>query len=78
MASPSKKIRAKLAKRDGGWFCCWCKQKVREDVPASCKSKATIEHVIPRSEGGVSAMSNYALACLGCNSSRAHAQRRAA
>ena len=54
----SAKIRAKLLKRDGDecWFC-------GKRMGTDC----TIEHLVPKANGGRNAMANYALAHEKCN-----------
>lgn len=60
-------IRCRLAEAQN-WKCCWCGI---ECVPESNhKHSATIEHVLPRSAGGLDEWDNYAMACGGCNHSR--------
>lgn len=44
--------------------CCYCKR------PFNSKRKKTVDHVIPISKGGLHMMSNLAVACLSCNSSK--------
>jgi hypothetical protein len=53
-----------LVARDGG-ACVWCGCSLDADSQA-----ATIDHVIPRSAGGVNHLDNYVLACGPCNSRR--------
>lgn len=48
--------------------CCWC-GKHMVFIP-NRKDSATIEHVIPRSQGGADHPDNYAVACGGCNTAR--------
>lgn len=51
--------------------CCFCNTKMLLDsgsIP-HCRI-ATIEHVIPRSQGGVNGWKNYKLSCQSCNSLR--------
>ena len=57
------KIRHKLLERDGDecWFC-------GEPMGRDC----TIEHLIPRSDGGRNTMANYALAHEKCNQAAAN------
>ena len=44
--------------------CCYCHK------PFNSKRKKTVDHVIPISKGGLHMMSNLAIACLSCNSSK--------
>lgn len=48
--------------------CCWCGIRMI-DEPGHKKS-STIEHVVPRSEGGLNHPDNYAVACNRCNQER--------
>jgi hypothetical protein len=48
-----------LVEREGP-FCFYCQQPLEEH-------QSTIEHLIPKSAGGLNHMSNYALACVPCN-----------
>lgn len=52
-----------LLARDGN-LCCWCKEKFTVGWPP------TIEHWIPRSQGGSNRLSNLRLACSWCNGKR--------
>lgn len=70
-----RSIRATLRQRDGD-ACHWCKRLMlfgrrRAFGIREPDNWATIEHVTPVSQGGTSDMSNLALACKLCNSSRA-------
>jgi len=47
---------------------CWrCNQPVRFEGPPNCGRAATIEHVLPRSQGGTNALDNLRLCHVGCN-----------
>ena len=48
--------------------CCYC--GFRFSHQTHTKRSATIEHVVPRSQGGEDHPDNYVVACAGCNSSR--------
>ena len=55
------KIRTIVAKR-AGYFCEYCR------TPAAfSSSKFSVEHIIPRINGGSSTLDNLAYACQGCN-----------
>ena len=47
--------------------CCWCAWPLDA---GDLGSKATIEHIIPTSMGGKDVLSNIAVACHACNTSR--------
>ena len=51
--------------------CCYCKLicTIEEDHPPA-RGSATIEHVIPRSQGGADKYRNMAMACAFCNGMR--------
>lgn len=59
-------IRALIA-RDG-LTCCFCGGIIRLDAAQNSKGRLSIEHVVPRSEGGTNALANLKLAHRGCNS----------
>ena len=50
---------AKLANRDGGYICFYCKDKLGMDFH--------IDHKVPIAKGGNHALENLALACMPCN-----------
>lgn len=56
-----------------GYRCCYCGAKTwhpsyGESGPN--RKKATLEHVVPRSQGGTDSMNNLAMACASCNNMR--------
>jgi 5-methylcytosine-specific restriction endonuclease McrA len=61
-----QEMYAALAKRDGGFRCYYCN---RELLPKGRKSKrrATLDHRIPKSQGGTDDIGNLVLACYQCN-----------
>ena len=68
-----QRIRGLLVKRDG-LFCHWCGCDLNLDAKQSNPFFATIEHLVPRSEGGSNNLSNLGLACRPCNHSHAGAK----
>ncbi len=61
----SKRSRKQtLATRDGGARCRYC--GARKKI-----YRLTIDHVVPRSRGGVDALTNCVLACNQCNHDKA-------
>lgn len=58
-----------LIERDG-LACCFCGKPIKPDAPANAREALSIEHVIPRSEGGPNALENLKLAHRGCNNDR--------
>jgi len=67
----SKKIkktkRIKVADRYQ-WRCYWCKCGLRREH--GYQNSATIEHLVPASQGGPNSVWNLAAACYRCNSAR--------
>lgn len=61
-----------LIARDGD-RCRYCKIQVRTDTHSYVhfNNDATVDHIIPRSRGGLNGMQNYALACRACNHTKA-------
>jgi len=50
------------------WRCCWCLCEMRGEQ--GFKNSATIEHITPRSCGGIDHVTNLAVACSRCNNRR--------
>lgn len=50
------------------WRCCWCKCVMRGEQ--GYRDSVTIEHVIPRSKGGLDIPDNWLAACFRCNNRR--------
>lgn len=57
-----KRIRQYVIQRDG-LFCCYCNQQLTQD-------NATMEHIVPKSKGGVFNTSNLTVSCANCNNNR--------
>ena len=68
-----QKLRAALALRDGGFFCCSCGRTLNEDARNTNDCFASIEHKVPRSYMKLHKMpesfDNLALSCRKCNNS---------
>ena len=47
--------------------CIFCRRRLRVRLDGQPISRATVEHIIPRSKGGTDELPNLALACSGCN-----------
>lgn len=65
MTSPSKEPRRLVAARAGG-ACEYCRL-----LEAASGVTFHVEHVLPRSQGGRTELSNLALSCPGCNLAKA-------
>ncbi len=63
------KWRAAIAE-DHGWQCHWCSQEMR--IETGYMNTVTIEHMVPRCQGGPNQRWNLAAACHRCNSIRRH------
>jgi len=62
------RVRKRLAEAQG-WRCCYC--GVRMIDGGQSPSSATLEHVVPRCQGGTDAEDNLVVACCTCNTARA-------
>lgn len=58
-----------LRERDGDG-CHICLETIDFSIKFPDSRSRSVDHVIPRSIGGANEMSNYRLACLGCNSAK--------
>lgn len=67
--SANKSQKSRLLRRDG-LECHYCKKDCNPLSKVNDPMHPTIEHVIPRSRRGKDLMSNYVVACAGCNSKR--------
>lgn len=63
-----KKLIA-IGERDG-WHCWLCKNPVEQNLPQGDPWQASLDHVIPRKEGGTNAPSNLRLCHHRCNNER--------
>jgi len=59
--SPSERrdYSIRLAARDGGCICFYCKESLNSDFH--------IDHKVPIAKGGTHSLDNFALACMPCN-----------
>lgn len=64
-ALPKRRIQLAINQR---WSCHWCAQACREDI--GWMNSATVEHVLPRSQGGGNDPWNLVMACHRCNTAR--------
>jgi 5-methylcytosine-specific restriction endonuclease McrA len=56
--------------------CIHCNSKLTIADDGTPISRATIEHIWPRTHGGENDIENIALACAGCNRSKSHHDRQ--
>ena len=61
----ARRVRHRLAQQQK-FRCCYCKRPFTGDGP----TKATIEHLKPKRDGGGDSLKNLAAACLHCNQHR--------
>ncbi len=50
--------------------CIFCQRALSVTVEGELASRATVEHIRPRSHGGDDSLANLALACAGCNNEK--------
>lgn len=67
----TKARRARIYARDG-WRCVWCRDRViNGDGPRpNGVRRATLDHIVPRKQGGTNVTHNLITACDRCNSER--------
>lgn len=68
-ATRSLRRKAQIAERDQ-WVCQLCLQDVDQRLRAPHPWSATVDHVIPKSEGGTMRLDNLQLAHRVCNQQR--------
>lgn len=54
------------------FLCQYCGKKVKPNGPSASPDTATIDHVIPRSNGGKTTFENTVTACVTCNTKKAN------
>lgn len=52
-------------------FCEYCGRQVYADIPQNAEGRATGDHRIPRSRGGLDSRANMAICCFSCNRRKA-------
>jgi 5-methylcytosine-specific restriction endonuclease McrA len=62
-------IRHEVA-RVYGSDCFYCEKPTREDAEPNAPDRATMDHLLPRKEGGLTKLKNLRIACLRCNNER--------
>ena len=73
MPKPGPAVWRKLYEKAAG-RCCYCHLTTWLEQPADSADpglRATVEHILPRNQGGTSSWQNLALACKRCNTTRA-------
>jgi len=60
--------RRRIYERDA-WECCYCSKNLHFEVASS--RERTLDHIVPRVQGGSNAETNLVTACITCNSARA-------
>jgi len=68
-AADRRRLLAQIAERDG-WVCHWCGLPVARGLPADDPMHASIDHIVPRRDGGTGARDNLRLAHHKCNHER--------
>jgi 5-methylcytosine-specific restriction endonuclease McrA len=53
-----------------GTTCFYCGIQTREDVSPSSPIRTTMDHLLPKKEGGLTRMKNLRIACRKCNTMR--------
>lgn len=61
------KVVPLLVERDGGMVCFYCERPIDDGQDVALRQKATVDHVIPRTDGGPSQDWNLVLSCYACN-----------
>lgn len=67
----ARKLRLALYRRDR-WRCHWCKTRVAcgKSFRRLHRALATLDHLLPRSQGGDHSPGNLVTACMRCNRQR--------
>lgn len=60
-------LRCRLSEAQN-WKCCWCGCDTTDERKKS--NSSTIEHVLPKSLGGLDTWDNLAMSCNKCNNTR--------
>lgn len=67
--SGKKRLRMAVLNRDG-WRCGICDGVIPHDAPPTHPLSGTVDHIVPRAQGGSDALDNLRAAHHGCNSLR--------
>ncbi|MCC7208351.1 MAG: HNH endonuclease [Anaerolineae bacterium] len=66
-----QRFGAKIAARDGGWYCVYCGCTLTNDPKQpNAANKACVDHIHPQARGGKDDMENFVLCCRICNSKK--------
>lgn len=70
--TPTYFLAPKIATRDGGWYCHYCRCEVVYGhhvylTPEQSQRKCHVDHVTPIAKGGSDDLENLVLACAKCN-----------
>lgn len=57
--------------------CIFCRRRLEITLSGKPISRATVEHIVPRSQGGTDDLRNLAIACSGCNHEKGRRHDRA-
>ena len=58
---------AQLLSSDGEGTCHYCKKRSSRFVKLAHPRRATLDHLVPRSQGGFNTIENMVIACRPCN-----------
>ena len=58
-----------IERHEGRLWCFWCGSAVQRGA-SRMSERATLDHVIPRSQGGPTTADNIVVACASCNHNR--------
>jgi 5-methylcytosine-specific restriction endonuclease McrA len=68
MPELQRQVLLRLAAQKWGWFCCFCGLQLNApDEPSVTPLVTTLEHIVPKSQGGTDSVENLGLACECCN-----------
>lgn len=70
---PGRRHRAETIRyfaMTGADTCTYCGRGISLDLPSTHDQRATCDHVVPRSYGGIDHHTNYTACCRRCNSSK--------
>ena len=65
IALPKRRIQLGITQ---GWRCHWCRQACREET--GWQNSATLDHIVPRCQGGPNEPWNLVMSCQRCNTAK--------